>query len=65
MTKLVFTYAGTHNPDGRYATHLYVKQLSETIGQLDDASASLTLSIFEAANDSVTPEERKLILRGK
>ena len=52
-----------HN--GKVQRAYLVKRLSETIGQLDDASASLTLSIFEAANDSVTPEERKLILRGK
>ena len=50
---------------GKVQRAYLVKRLSETIGLLDDASASLTLSIFEAANDSVNPEERQLVLRGK
>ena len=50
---------------GKVQRAYLVKRLAEAVGGLDDASASLTLSIFEAANDSVNPEERQLVLRGK
>lgn len=50
---------------GKVLRSQLTKRLADAIEGLDDASASLTLSIFEAANDSVTPEERQLVLRGK
>ena len=43
----------------------YVKNLAEAIEALEDASASITLSIFEEANDAVTPEESRLVRIGK
>lgn len=45
-------------------THI-VSELSSAIRDLEDASASITLSTFEAANDAVSPEERNLVLGGK
>ena len=39
--------------------------LASAIGNLGDASAAITLQTFEAANDAVSPEERKLVIRGK
>lgn len=42
-----------------------VSELSSAIQDLEDASASITLSTFEAANDAVSLEERNLVLRGK
>ena len=50
---------------GKVLRSQLTKRLADAIEGLDDTSASLTLSIFEAANDSVTPEERQLVLRGK
>ena len=43
----------------------YVKSLAEAIDDLEDTSASTTLSIFEEANDAVTPEESRLVRIGK
>ena len=42
-----------------------VSELSSAIQDLEDASASITLSTFEAANDAVSLEERNLVLLGK
>lgn len=42
-----------------------VSELSSAIQDLEDASASITLSTFEAANDAVSLEERNLVLQGK
>lgn len=39
--------------------------LANAIDHLGDASAAITLQTFEAANDAVSPEERKLVIRGK
>ena len=50
---------------GKVQRTYLVRRLGEAIDGLGNASASLTLSIFEAANDSVTPEERQFVLRGK
>ena len=61
MTKLVFTYAGTHNPDGRYATHLYIKQMEpdydQMLGSERKAAADAQNTAAQAAEKAKAREE--------
>ena len=69
MTKLVFTYAGTHNPDGRYATHLYIKQMEPDYDQMPGselkAAADAQKIVSDLINVNVAGDPERLVRGGE
>ena len=51
--------------NGKIVRGHIIDVLVSAIGNLGDSSSAITLQTFEAANDAVSPEERKLVIRGK